>query len=247
MLRTLRWRFVLLAGFLVSCAVQSSVAAESSLRRLVSPELLGHANLKILWEKKLPIRETENLERLLILDDRIYAISDRNYIASLNRENGNVIFSRTTAPAGLLIAGLRLYGDELLSIGGSKLIEIDAESGIERKATDVGYSIACPAARNSSYFYLSGADRRLYVLRAANKVQVFEVAAENESMITSVVADDSKNFSWHQVEVAVVEGGNLAIALGEIATFENRFHYAVTFLIHWSTVTAPIMSTPMRR
>ncbi len=191
MLRMFGYRIVLLVGFLVLCAVQNSFAAESSSRRLVSPELLRHANLKIVWENDLPIKKTETLKRLLVLGNRIYAISDYNYMVSLNRENGNVIFDRTVAPAGLPIAGLKLWGNELISIGGSKLVRIDAESGTELRVIDVGFGIACPAGRNNSYFYLSGPDGRLHILRAKDEVPIFKVAAENESMITSIVADES--------------------------------------------------------
>jgi outer membrane protein assembly factor BamB len=159
-------------------------------QRLVSPKLLEHAKLEILWENPLPIKKAESLEQLLILGNRIYAISDRNYTVSLNRENGKMIFGRVVAPDGLPIEGLKLYGDELISIVGTKLIEIDPNSGAQLKAVDVGFSIVCPAARNSSYFYLSGVDRRLHILRAEDKVQIFEVAADNESMITSIIAHD---------------------------------------------------------
>ena len=190
MSRMLKNRFVLLAGLLVLCFVQYGIAAEGSLQKLVSPKLLEHANLKILWENKLSIKNTESLEQLLILGNSIYAISDRNYMVSLNKENGNIIFRRVVAPEGLPIAGLKLYGDELISIVGTKLIEIDPQTGNQLKTVDVGFGIACPAARNSSYFYISGADKRLHTLRAEDKVQIFEVAAENDSMITSIIAHD---------------------------------------------------------
>jgi outer membrane protein assembly factor BamB len=190
MARMLKNRFILLAGLLVFCFVQYGIAAEGSSQRLVSPKLLEHANLKILWENKLSIKNTESLEQLLILGNSIYAISDRNYMVSLNKENGNIIFRRVVAPEGLPVAGLKLYGDELISIVGTKLIEIDPKTGNQLKTADVGFGIACPAARNSSYFYISGADKRLHTLRAEDKVQIFEVAADNDSMITSIIAHD---------------------------------------------------------
>ncbi|MHC4103938.1 MAG: outer membrane protein assembly factor BamB family protein [Planctomycetota bacterium] len=182
--------FVLLAGLLVLCFVQYSIAAEGSSQRLVSPKLLEHANLKILWENKLSIKNSEALEQLFILGNSIYAISDRNYMVSLNKENGNIIFRRIVAPEGLPVSGLKLYEDELISIVGTKLIEIDPLTGNQLKTEDVGFGIACPAARNSSYFYLSGTDKRMHTLRAEDKVQIFEVAAKNDSMITSIIAHD---------------------------------------------------------
>ncbi len=190
MARMLKNRFVLLASLLVLCFAQYSFAAEGGSQWLISPKLLEHANLKILWEDKLSIKSTESLEQLLILGNSIYAISNRNYMVSLNKDNGDIIFRGFVAPEGLPVAGLMLYQDELISIVGTKLIEIDPQTGNLLKTFDVGFGIACPAARNSFYFYLSGSDNRLHTLRAADKVQIFEVAAKNDSIITSIIAHD---------------------------------------------------------
>jgi len=191
MARMLKCRFVLFASLLVLCIVQNSFAAQGGSQWLVSPKLLEHANLKISWENKLPIKKTERLEQLFILGNRLYAISNQNYMTSLNRENGNIIFGKVVAPDGLPVEGLKPYNDVLISIAGTKVIELDPQSADQRKAADVGFSIACPAARNSSYFYLSGVDKRLHILRAEDMVQIFEVSADNESMITSVIAEET--------------------------------------------------------
>ena len=194
MVKKLRCRLVLLVSLLVLCAAARDIAAEDGSRWLISPELLEHARLELLWQKELPIKKKESLERLFVLGDCVYALSSRNYMVCLNSEKGNVIFSRPFAPPGFPVLGLELYEDELISelisVIGGRLIEINAEFGTERDATRVEFGIACPAARNSSHFYLSGTDKRMHVLRAEDKVQAFEVAAENDSMITSIVADE---------------------------------------------------------
>jgi outer membrane protein assembly factor BamB len=191
MLKMSRCRLVLLVSFFVFCAVLESTAMEGSSRHLVSRELLKQAELEILWETKLPIKRGESLERLFILGNRIYGLSDQNFMVSLNRETGNVIFSRSIAEVGFPVVGLGLYKDELFSVAGNKLVEINPESGTERSAKRLGFGVTCPAARNSSYFYVGGTDRRMHVLRSEDKVQVFEVAAESDSMITSIVADEN--------------------------------------------------------
>jgi outer membrane protein assembly factor BamB len=190
MARMLKNRFVLLAGLLVLCFVQYSIAAEGSSQRLVSPKLLEHANLKILWESKLPIKKTESLERLRVLGNHIYMKSTDNYMVSLNKDNGKMVFGGIVAPDGLPVTGMQLHGDEINSTIGTKLVEIDPSSGAVLKIFDVGFAISCPAARNSSFFYLGGSDNRLHALRAEDKVQIFEVAADNDSMITSILAHD---------------------------------------------------------
>jgi len=177
-------------GLLALHVTSGAKAKDDGSQWLVSPELLGHAKLKIVWQNKLPIRKTESLDQLSIIGNRIYALSDHNYMVCLDREKGNALFSRPVAPVGFPVVGLELYRDELISIIGNKLVEIDPNTGTENKAKYLEFGVVCPAARNSSYFYVSGADRRLHVLHAENYVQVFEVAADNDSMITSIIADE---------------------------------------------------------
>jgi outer membrane protein assembly factor BamB len=194
MVKKMKCRQVLLVGLLVLCAAASGVAAEGGSRWLVSPELLEHAKLELLWQKELPMKETESLSRLFVLGSRVYTLSDLNYMFCLDSKKGNVIFSRPFAPRGFPVLGLELYEDEvvseLISIIGGRLLEINPEFGTEIKATRVGFGVTCPAARNGSNFYLAGADRRMHTLRAEDKVHLFEAAASSDSLITSIVAGD---------------------------------------------------------
>jgi outer membrane protein assembly factor BamB len=130
------------------------------------------------------------LERFLILGGRLYALSDRNYIVSLNRETGDFVFSRPYAAAEFGILGVDLYGEKLISIVGNKLVEIDSGTGRELRSKRLEYGVTCPAARNSLYYYVAGADRLLRTYRAEDMVKLLETAADNKSLITSVIADD---------------------------------------------------------
>ena len=177
-------------GALVLGGALPGVGAEDSERWLVSPRLLKSAGLEILWENELPIKKGESLKKLFILGERIYALSDRNYMISLDRQKGNIIFSRTIAPAGVPIGGLELYEDELIFVTGNTLTEMNAKSGEEVGTKRIEYGIECPVARNRSYFYLGGSDGRLHILREKDRVQTFEAAASNDSMITSITADE---------------------------------------------------------
>jgi hypothetical protein len=199
MLKMSGCKLVLLASFFVFCAIPESIAMEGSSQHLVSRELLKQAELEILWETKLPIKVGESLELLFIpfdcaqgrLGNRIYGLSSENYLVSINREKGNVIFSRSIAEAGFPVVGLGLYKDELFSVTGNKLVEINPDTGMERNAKRLEFGVTCPAARNKSYFYIAGSDKRLHTLRSEDKVQVFEAAAKSDSEITSVVADEN--------------------------------------------------------
>jgi outer membrane protein assembly factor BamB len=201
-------RLVLCVVFLGSCAgFRADAATDGS--PLVSPELLKHAGLKSVWENVLPIKKGEKLKEMYFLRDRIYALSDRNFMVCLDRNKGKTVFARSMAAPGLPVDSPKLFVDKLMSIGGKNLIELDPETGAEKKVTNVGFSIACPPARNSDFFYLASPDRRLHALRIEDKVQIFEVAAENESKITSIVADEES------VVFATDAGNVISIAAGK--------------------------------
>ena len=184
-------RAILFMSLLAMCVMQNSFAMARSSQHLISSELLEHANLKIFWENELPIKDNETVKQMLILGNRVYVVSDKDLIISLNRDNGEIVFAKTFKPAGLLAGGFYLYGDELLYVSGSRLIQISAETGTQRSAIDLEFGVTCPAARNGTFFYVAGADNRLHVLRADDKVQIFEVSADNDAMITSILADEA--------------------------------------------------------
>jgi len=179
---------------LVFCMAVNSPAEplnEGISRGLVSPQLLKDTDLKILWQTELPLVPTENLRQLTIIGGNIYALSSRNYIVCLNGDTGTVIFSKPLAQAGLPIVGLELYKDELFSIAGNDLLQINAATGVEIGKKRLDFGITCPPARNSSYFYVATIENRLRALRAEDKVLAFETVAANVSKITSVIADEN--------------------------------------------------------
>lgn len=190
MLSAGRCVLILTMGLLVLSAAAKSLAANDDSHWLVSPELLKHANLRLTWQNQLPFKKGETLERLCLRDNYIYALSDKNFLACLDRQKGSMIFGRSIAPPGFVVLGLDLYKDDIIAIIGNNIVELDSRLGTERRARPLEFAVTCPAARNSSFFYLAAVDRRLHALHADNRVQVFEVAAKNDSMITSIIVDD---------------------------------------------------------
>jgi outer membrane protein assembly factor BamB len=198
----LRWRLFLLVGVLVLYCGARGFSGEGGVARLVTKELLTYGKMESVWEVKVPIKGTESLKQLVILNNRIYAISNLNYVVSLNRQTGSVIFSREIAPAGFPMLGLEHYEDELFSIIGNEIIEINQDSGAEIRSERLAVRATCPSVRNGSYFYVAGVDKRVHCLRSEDKVHLFEAAAENDSVITSIVAEDS-------FVIFSTKGGNL--------------------------------------
>ena len=190
MQKTSKCGFFLLLTLMVLLAAHDGFASTDSPERLVSPDLLEKVDLKISWEQQLPIQKGEILKRLYILDNRIYAVSDKNYVVSMNRENGTRVFARNFLPGSMPTEGLQLFDNKLVSVSGSRIIQVDPSSGLERPFIDLGFGIVAPVAANKDLMYISGIDKRLHIYAIDNKVQVFEVAADNESKITSVIAGE---------------------------------------------------------
>ncbi len=157
---------------------------------MISTSVLDHANLKTTWEQRLPLKKGEKFVSVALLGERLYLRSDQNYLWSLDRAKGEVVFSRSIAPPGFPILGLVAYENTLISVIGNKLVELDITNGKEQRVSDLDLSIVAPPIRNSQFFYISAADRRLHVFRADDLVQTFPVAADNDSLITTVTADE---------------------------------------------------------
>ncbi len=184
----LKHRFLFLSAALLLAAAPL-LSAEDDSRWLVPRSRVAATDLKIVWQFNLPLADAETLDQLFVFGNRLCAISSRNYLVCLNRTDGNVMFSSAIAPAELPLAGLESYRGELITIVGNKLVEINADFGTEQTSTNLACGVTCPVVRNDLFFYVAGSDKRIHVLKASNKVQVFEVAAENDSLITTVLAD----------------------------------------------------------
>jgi len=163
-------------------------AGEDS-RWLIPPEMVASTDLRIVWQYNLPMAKGEATEKLYLFENRLCVLSSRNYLTCLNRTDGNVVFSSLIAPPGLPVTGFKSYKGELLTMVGDKLIVIGADSGVEKTSITITSGVTGPVVRNDSFFYVAGIDKRLHALKADNKVQAFEVAAENDSLITSVLAE----------------------------------------------------------
>jgi outer membrane protein assembly factor BamB len=200
MLRTVQDKFVFFISIMILIVlpgcfarrepVETPVDINFITQHLVSNELLKQAGLETIWEYKLPINAGDNVSSLFVRDDLIYILSKRNFIFCLDRNNSKRMFEGSFGPPGFGILGFDLYDDELISIVGNRLVQIDSISGKEKDAKNIEFGITCPAGRNRDYFYVAGSDNRIRVLRASDKVEFFQVAAENDSAITSLVAAD---------------------------------------------------------
>jgi len=179
----------LLAGSLF-WSVPTTVLANGTSPGLISDDLLDHAGLARVWQTTLPVKETESLDAMVLLGGRLYVRSSQNYTWSVDRNDGRVVFSQSIARPGFPLLGWDSYGNRLISVIDNQVVEFDEDSGLRKRVSDLELSVVAAPVRNSRFFYVSAADRRLHAIRAQDMVQIFEVSARNESEITSALADE---------------------------------------------------------
>jgi hypothetical protein len=158
----------------------------------LSQEMLDHAGLDLTWQQTVAVEDDEKLDSMLMLEDRLYLRSKRNYVWSIDRRSGKLVFDRSIAPAGFPILGWVAYGDSIITVIDNQLVELSKRTGAQQRVIDLELSIVAPPVRNSRYFYVSAADRRVHVFRASDMVRIFRVAADNDSLFTSIGADEDR-------------------------------------------------------
>ncbi len=198
-------------GLIFSLWMFNSVgAAPQASYALIWPELLKEANLQIVWQTKLPIKTEKNeiLEQLYLVDGRLIANSSKNFMTCLNSRTGDVLFAKMIASENIPIHGMTLYDDMLVSVIGHKLTEINADLGTVISSVSLGFGVVCPPVKNGGLYYIGASDRRVKTFQASDKVKRYDLAAENESVITSVVEQGQwVYFATGQGNLICLEGG----------------------------------------
>jgi len=211
-------------------AAGATATAGAASEPLVSRALLRSTGLQWNWEIQLPIRPGERLDRLFVFGDAVYALTDTNFLLSLDRATGRARFGLTLTEVGLPVADPLFYEGKLWFMVGGRLICVDPEQRqvVQRKTlAGIGGTAAGPIARNTDYLYVPGADGLLHVFWVDGYIEAFSVRPDNQTAVTSVLADDD-------LAVFASAGGNVI----SIAADQNRKRWQFDLL---GAVTAPIV------
>lgn len=181
--------FVIFGGAFCPVAFGQGAGAEF----LVEPGLLRHAGLEMGWQINLPIKNSEKVDRMYVFGGFLYVLTDSNYLFCIDRAKGTVRFGLQLAAKGLPIYPPQHYDDKLLFVIGNRLSILDPAIGMivdSRQIAAMGRSAACAAVRNSEHIFVAGAQRKLHAIVVGEYWQRFQVTADDNSLITSVVADE---------------------------------------------------------
>ena len=177
------------AGFLLLLLPITDLWAQ---RPLLAPRILEETRLEIVWQRPMPLKDGERIEQFVRHDDRLYILTDTNYLLSLRADNGKTIFMRSVAPAGFVVQGWHLEEENLVAAIGNHVTYLAPNTGTTRGYKDYGLSIVSPPVATDTDLYLAADDRRVHAIDRDSQVRHYRVGTFSDAPVTTVHADDER-------------------------------------------------------
>lgn len=172
---------------------------------LVSMGLIREAGWTENWQMNLPLKQKEKIDRMAVLGPYLFMMTDSNVMFCINRDKGNVQFTKQLSVGRLPVNRPLYYEDKFWFIVGSEMLVFDPAVGdftIKEKFAQIGSSAECGLTRNKDYIYISGSDNRIHVINMDGFWQQFTATADNDSAIVSIAATD-------EIVVFATQAGNV--------------------------------------
>ncbi|PKL50357.1 MAG: hypothetical protein CVV39_01495 [Planctomycetes bacterium HGW-Planctomycetes-1] len=174
----------------------------SESKAIVGEKLLNQAGLKTAWQNAIALNPKEKVQRVTVLGDHLYILTDGNYLFCLDRYTGRLNFAFSAATMGLPVLEPTVYNNIAYLVAANYLIAINLEQGMEIYRNKIPFPVSTAIAVNASYIYIPARDKRLHVMDPNGRQRIFEVSTDNASAITSVLATDS-------FTIFTTDGGNV--------------------------------------
>ncbi len=196
---------------------------------MVAPGLLSGAGLKLNWQHGIPLAAGEKIKHLGIGKEYLYVITDLNTIFCYERFNGSIRFVKQFSRPNLPMMRPSEHEGILYSVVGDELWQLDPKSASVSMRQKLVNSAVCPVIFSGDNMYVAGLDNRISCYDKNENWLKFQVTADNDSAITSVVVEDE--FMW-------------------FATAEGNIHSASAYgpTKHWSfNVNSRIMGDIIKK
>jgi hypothetical protein len=187
-----QWIAVLCGGFFFCFNPAVVLGADV----LVPDATLRQAGLQSSWQIELPLKPTEQIESLYVVDQYLYILTDRNFFFCIERDSGSVRSLLQLAGPGLPVLRPIQYEKKSVFLIGQEVKVFEPLTGRVSSAmtlTQMSGGYGC-IARNKDCIYVCGSDNRLYVFAAQDGTRLKMVTADNDAPIDTVIA--SENTVW---------------------------------------------------
>lgn len=157
----------------------------------ISEKLLNQADLSTVWQNAVAMDDGEKVQRIDVLGDYLYVLTDTNYLFCFDRNTGKLSFAATVALPNMPVSAPSSYKNAAYIVAENKLITFDTVQRAEISRVILHVPVSATAAANEKYVYVPGMDKRLHILDANNGHELFKVTADDFSGITSVLATET--------------------------------------------------------
>ncbi len=173
---------------LIFLALLAGIGNQAESEELISSRLLQQRDLEIVWEMPIPKPQNDSLRSLFLEENRFYALTRKNYMVAADRNSGEIHFVEKIAPDGIPVNSIEHYEGDIRAMIGDWLYDLDMRIGALLRRHRMRRKAVSPIIRDGDFYYLAGADGRLRILRAEDRVELFNVKPEDDSAITWVTA-----------------------------------------------------------
>ena len=169
---------------------------------VIDEKLLNQAGLKTVWQNAIALNPKEKVQKITLLGDYIYILTDSNYLFCLDKNTGRLSFATLVAVPKLPVFEPAVCKGIAYLIAANNLIVANIEQGAELCRNRIPFPVFAAAAVNTSHLYVPGTDKCLHVMDPNGRHETFKASADNISGITSVLATESSVFF-------ATDGGNV--------------------------------------
>jgi len=166
----------------------------SESKAIVGEKLLNQAGLKTAWQNTIALNPKEKVQKITVLGNYLYILTDNNYLFCLDRNTGKFCFGLSVAAKNLPVSEPTDYNDTAYIVAADNLIAVDLKQGAETYRKKIPFSVSAGVAVNSSHFYFAGRDNVLHATDLSGLHEIFRVGANDASGITSIIAVDDSVF-----------------------------------------------------
>jgi len=197
--------FLCLASGLFAAGKKPNPIREPQMNPLVPHALIREAGWTYNWQIHLPVRTNEAIDRIYVLGDYLYVMTDSNVLFCVQRREGRMVHSIRLAPKGVPVCAPTVHEQSIAFISGNQMRLFDPRSGLFVQTEEfqhVGNTFECGVAQNDNYIYVTGSDNRLHAISKDGYWEAFTATADNDSPIHSVIATD-------QIVTFATQAGNV--------------------------------------
>lgn len=161
---------------------------------IIAPGLLSGAGLKLDWQSEIPLAMNEKVNHVVVAKEFLYVITDLNTVFCYERNSGSLRFVKQFARPNLPMMRPNEYEGALYTVVGDELWKLDPKSATVTLVQKLAKSAVCPVVFANDNMYVAGLDNRISCYDNEGNWLKFQVTADNDSKITSVIVENE--FMW---------------------------------------------------